>query len=299
MDGIPHPTSNNVCAPDYVLMTAAHNEESYIEKTITSVLAQTILPKQWVIVSDGSTDRTDAIVENYAKENPLISFLKLSRPEGRNFGSKGMALKNAWKVLEKVRFDFIGNVDADIALAPEYFESLFKQFRNDPQLGIAAGFIYEKQAGEFRNRAANRTYSVPHAAQIVRGACYEAIGGYSIFKYGGEDWYAQQCAKMKGWQVRTFPELKVFHYRSTGGASNPLRSHFRAGQSDYSFGSDPVFEILKCGRRVFEKPWLLGAGIRLLGFAWSSITREQRTVSAEFVEFLRREQRARLSQPLT
>ncbi len=155
-----------------------------------------------------------------------------------------MALKNAWKVLEKVPFNFIGNVDADIVLTPEYFESLFEQFRNDPKLGIAAGFIYEKKAGEFRNRPANRTYSVPHAAQIVRRECFEAIGGYSVFKYGGEDWYAQQCAKMNGWRVQAFPELKVLHYRPTGGASNALRSHFRAGQSDYSFGSDPVFEVL-------------------------------------------------------
>ncbi len=74
MNGSPKPTSNSGYTPDYVLMTAAHNEESYIEKTITSVLAQTMLPKQWVIVSDGSTDRTDAIVESYAKENTLISF---------------------------------------------------------------------------------------------------------------------------------------------------------------------------------------------------------------------------------
>jgi len=46
----------------YVLITAARNEEAYIEKTIKSVISQTILPKKWVIVSDGSTDRTDEIV---------------------------------------------------------------------------------------------------------------------------------------------------------------------------------------------------------------------------------------------
>ena len=40
----------------YVLMTAAYNEEALIEATIRSVLAQTLRPQSWVIVSDNSTD---------------------------------------------------------------------------------------------------------------------------------------------------------------------------------------------------------------------------------------------------
>src|SRR5690348_6659441 len=79
----------------YVLMTAAHNEEGFIEKTIRSILGQTVLPKRWVIVSDSSTDRTDQIVENFARQHEFIEFLKLTRPAGRNFGLKGMALQRA------------------------------------------------------------------------------------------------------------------------------------------------------------------------------------------------------------
>ncbi len=275
-------------------MTAAHNEEAFIEKTITSVLAQTVLPERWVIVSDGSSDKTDQIVEMYARQHQFICFLKLTRPAGRNFGSKGIALERGCKLLDGLSFEFTGNVDADIAVEPSYFETLMDHFERDPQLGIAAGFIYENQDGEFRVRAANRVHSVPHAAQLVRSECYKAIGGYSTFKHGGEDWYAQQSAKMKGWRVQALPELKVFHHRRTGDASNPLRHHFRAGRSDYSFGSDPVFEILKCALRVSEKPWFVGAVTRFLGFAWCCVSREKRPVSKEFVDFLRSEQRARI-----
>jgi glycosyltransferase involved in cell wall biosynthesis len=278
----------------YVLMTAAHNEEAFIEKTVATVLAQTVRPTRWVIVSDGSTDRTDQIVESYAKQHEFISFLKLTRPTGRNFGSKGIALQKGCKLLEGVSFEFIGNVDADIAVEPSYFETLIGHFERDPQLGIAAGFVYEEHDGEFRRRASNRTDSVPHAAQLVRRDCYEAIGGYSIFKYGGEDWYAQQCAKMNGWHAEAIPGLKVFHERNTGTANNLLRHHFRLGRLDHSFGSDPVFEFLKCALRVSEKPWFLGAVSRFLGFAWSSVIREKRPVSKEFVDFLRKEQRAKV-----
>ncbi len=278
----------------YVLMTAAHNEEAFIEKTIKSVVAQTVLPARWAIVSDGSTDGTDEIVESYAKQHQFIHFLKLARPAGRNFGSKGVALQRSCKLVEGLPFGFIGNVDADVAVEPSYFELLMNHFERDPKLGIAAGFIHEKENGEFRSRASNRTDSVSHAAQLVRRECYEAIGGYSIFKYGGEDWHAQQCAKMNGWGAEAIPALTVFHQRVTGGANSPLRHQFRSGRSDYSFGSDPIFEFLKCAARLSERPWLLGAVTRFLGFVWSGVSRENRPVPRDFIDFLRKEQRAKI-----
>jgi len=281
--------------PTYVLMTAAHNEEAFIEKTIECVLAQTVLPKQWVIVSDGSTDKTNEIVEAYARKHAFISFLPLSRPPGRNFGSKGVALQNACKVLAPSSFDFIGNLDADVVVEPSYFETLLSHFVCDPRLGLAAGFIYEQQNGEFHSRPANRVDSIPHAAQLVRRECYEAIGGYSVFKYGGEDWYAQQTAKMNGWHAQAIPSLKVFHERPTGAANSLLLHQFRLGRLDYCFGSDPVFEFIKCSLRVSEKPWLLGALLRFAGFAWSAICGEPRPVSQEFVAFLRKEQKTKVA----
>jgi glycosyltransferase involved in cell wall biosynthesis len=278
----------------YVLMTAAHNEEALIERAIKSVLAQTILPKRWVIVSDGSTDKTNEIVESYEKQHDFIRFVKLTRESGHSYGSKGLALLEGCKLLEGALFEFIGNIDADIAVEPHFFETLMKHFERDARLGIAAGFMYEEQDGEFRNRASNRIDSVTHAAQLVRRECYEAIGGYGVFKYGGEDWYAQQCAKMKGWRAEAFPVLKLFHARHTGAATNLLRHRLRLGRLDYSFGSDPVFEFLKCALRLTEKPWLVGAVARFLGFSWSAIIREKRPVSKEFVDFLRKEQRAKM-----
>jgi poly-beta-1,6-N-acetyl-D-glucosamine synthase len=274
----------------YVLMTAAYNEEAFIEKTIKSVLSQTLLPTLWAIVSDGSTDKTDEIVEQYAARHDFISFVRLTRQPGRSFGSKGLALEQAAKLTENLSFDFIGNIDADVALEPAYFEGLIERFERNPQLGIAAGFIHEEQDGHFENRSANRVDSVPHAAQLVRRECYESIQGYRVFKYGGEDWYAQQCAKMNGWQAEAVPSLKIFHERATGSAGSLVKHQFRLGRLDYSFGSAPLFEVMKCASRLSEKPWLVGGVTRFLGFAWSSLIGEERPVSQRFVEFLRKEQ---------
>jgi hypothetical protein len=99
---------------------------------------------------------------------------------------------------------------------------------------------------------------------------------------------------MKGWQAKTIPALKVFLARHTGAAVNPLRNQFRLGRLDYSLGSNPVFEFLKCALLVSEKPWLVGAVTRFLGFVWSFTVRESRPVSREFVDFLRKEQTAKI-----
>lgn len=278
----------------YVLMTAAYNEEAFIERTLNSVVSQTLLPCRWVIVSDGSSDRTDEIVESYARQHDFIRFLRVTRPPGRNFGSKVLALQRGSELLDGATFDFIGNIDADISLGCEYFENLIRHFRPHPRLGLAAGFIYEEEAGEFRSRSANRVHSIPHAAQLLRRECYEGIGGYTAFEYGGEDWYAQTCAKMNGWDVEAIPALSIFHHRHTGAGTDLLKARFRLGRLEYSIGSDPLFEILKCLQRLPESPFILGSIARIAGFSWSYACRDRRPVSEKFMAFLRSEQRSKL-----
>jgi poly-beta-1,6-N-acetyl-D-glucosamine synthase len=278
----------------YVLMTAAHNEEAFIERTLTSVVSQTVLPQRWVIVSDGSTDRTDQIVESYAKRHDFISFLPLSRSPGRNFGSKVLALQRGGKLLEGIGYEFIGNIDADVSLEPSYFEDLMEQFEQHRELGLLAGFVYEEKGGEFRRRSSNRVDSIPHCAQLLRRECYEDIGGYAVFRYGGEDWYAQTCAKMSGWGVEALPELRICHHRHTGAGNHILKDRFRLGRLDYSFGSDPFFEMCKCAVRLPETPFIAGAITRFAGFLWSYACRDKRPVSKEFITFLRGEQKSKL-----
>jgi glycosyltransferase involved in cell wall biosynthesis len=275
----------------YVLVTAAYNEEENIAKPIESVLAQTELPLMWVIVSDGSLDQTDKIVQLYAEKHAFIRFLRVTRPPGRSFRTKVMALQAGMKLLEDVPYKFIGNLDADISVGPSYFADLITKFEKNPGLGIAGGFVCEEEGGEFRSRSSNRVYSVAHAAQLVRRECYEAIGGYAVLEYGGEDWHAQTSARMMGWSAEAYPELGIYHHRHTGEGGNLVRHKFRQGRMDYSFGSDPIFETFKCLQRVTERPLFIGSFARLTGFFWSSLIREPRPVSDKFIAFLRDEQK--------
>jgi glycosyltransferase involved in cell wall biosynthesis len=278
----------------YVLITAAYNEERFIDRTINSILAQTLLPLRWVIVSDGSTDRTDEIVQGYCARHDFIRLLRVDRAECRSVTRKVNALTVAYKEVQDVAYDFVGNLDADVSLGRDYFEILLKRFGLDKTLGIAGGFIYEESQGSFRSRLSNSARSVAHAAQMVRRECYEAMGGYVGLKYGGEDWCAEISARMCGWTVTAFPDLKVMHYRTTGAADRVLSHCFRQGKMDFSVGSYPAFEFFKCARRVPERPIGIGSLVRFIGFCWGYVRREPRLVRPEFVAFLRTEQKRRL-----
>ncbi len=76
----------------YVLVTAAYNEEKLIEQTVRSMMAQTVRPAKWIIVSDGSTDRTDDIVNSYAAENDFIQLYRITEDHPRNFAAQVYAI---------------------------------------------------------------------------------------------------------------------------------------------------------------------------------------------------------------
>src|ERR1035437_2433070 len=64
----------------YLVITPVRDEEKHVEATIQAVTSQTILPREWIIVDDGSTDKTADIVKHYATLFPWIHLV--SRPTG-------------------------------------------------------------------------------------------------------------------------------------------------------------------------------------------------------------------------
>ena len=63
----------------YVLITPARNEEAFIEKTLDSMVRQTLAPERWVIIDDGSTDRTAEIVKKYRERCHWIELVQRPR----------------------------------------------------------------------------------------------------------------------------------------------------------------------------------------------------------------------------
>jgi glycosyltransferase involved in cell wall biosynthesis len=280
----------------YALVSAAYNEGKYIGNTVLSVISQDVRPALWIIVSDGSTDETDAIVEKFAASHEFIRLYRMTEDHPRNFQAQVHAINAGIGQIQMEKFGFIGNLDADITFEPSYFRLLLGKFQQDPGLGLAGGAIYEQCSdGSFKYRKTNRKTSVAHGVQMFRRECFMELGGaYRPLPYGGPDAYAETEARMRGWNVESFPELKAFHHRRTGSAGSVLRHSFRQGRMDYSLGTSPLFEIIKLLARVGTKPYMAGALSRLSGFVYSYLRGENRAVSKQFMEYLRQEQTRKL-----
>lgn len=278
----------------YVLITAARNEQAHIENTIRSVIAQTVLPLRWVIVSDGSTDRTDEIVRGYANTWRFIELLRAGTHRTHSFASKVYALSQGARRFGQTAFEFIGHLDGDVSFGPSYFADLLERFDRDPNLGVAGGGIYEWDGSKYSPRRENSIRSVAGAVQMFRRQCYDSIGGFLPLEHGGSDWCAEVTARMKGWRVQSFPDLAVYHHRAARGWVGRLRRRYQEGLMDFSLGSHPLFEIAKLARRLRSSPPVLGSLVRLCGFAWAACRGEKRIVSNQFVLYLRAEQTARL-----
>lgn len=277
----------------YVLVTPARNEEAYIERTIGSVLNQTVLPHRWVIVSDGSMDRTDEIVKKYLSANSWMKFIRMPEHRDRNFAAKVSCFNAGYELLNRERYDIIGNLDADVSFGPTYFEFLLENFTAMPELGVG-GTPFVEDGVQYDYRFVNIEH-VSGACQLFRRQCFEGIGGYQPINGGGIDWVAVTTARMRGWKTRTFTKQTYEHHRKIGtGKSNALLSKFRFGKQDYYLGGHPIWEIFRCFYQMKSKPYVLGSLMLYLGYLWAWITRVERPISAELVQFRRKEQMQRL-----
>src|SRR5262245_1978918 len=99
----------------YALVTAARNEVDFIELTIKSVIAQTVKPRVWIIVSDRSVDGTDEIVHSYTQRYPFIRLIRNEESRARNTASKVKSINIGLKELRSIEYAYIGNLDADIS----------------------------------------------------------------------------------------------------------------------------------------------------------------------------------------
>lgn len=283
----------------YVLITPARNEEAYIGNTISSVVSQTILPLRWIIVSDGSTDRTDDIVREYLPSYPWIELLRMPDQRDRQFAAKVRCFNAGHAKLGNIHYDIIGNLDADVSFNGRYFEFLIDQFRLDAALGVAGTHFVEDGYSSADDSFEGETH-VAGGCQLFRRGCFEDIGGYVPHRSGGIDWMAVTTARMKGWKTRSFKEYFFYHHRSLGTAErNPIGSCFSYGLKDYYLGGHPLWEMFRITYQMTRKPYLVGGVALLVGYSYACLSRMHRPVSPNLMKFHRHEQMQKLRQILS
>ncbi len=252
----------------YCIITPAYNEEANLERLFESVTHQTIKPVVWIIVNDGSQDRTGQILTALASQVDYIVPVHRTRNVGTTYYSRKIeAFREGYRKLVSLNpsYGFIGNLDADISLPVDFYENLLREFSDNPKLGIAAGSYEYVDSTE---KVMLRKDTVPGSILMFRRACYEAIEGYRPLRYGAEDTLACVMARMEGWQTECFLQYKVTQHRVVGTAGNTtiLKARFRQGLSEYDIGYHPLFSFMKFVRRCFlERPRPIAALARYIG----------------------------------
>jgi biofilm PGA synthesis N-glycosyltransferase PgaC len=278
----------------YVLITPAHNEEAFIEKTLSSVIGQTILPIKWVIVSDGSTDRTDEIVKEKKMGRDWIELIRMPKRNTRHFAGKANAFNAGYRKVQSMEFELIANLDADVSFGEDYFVYLIERFEEFPELGVG-GTLWDGGYDAVDESSFYNEKDVVGCCQVFRRKCFDMIGGYVPIKQGGVDWIAVRTARMKGWKTMSFSGRRFYHHRPMGTAGGNLWSaKFQYGRKDYYLGNHPVWEGFRVIYQMTQKPFIVGGLLVMTGYVWDLLKRTNRPISKELIEFHRREEMDRL-----
>lgn len=276
----------------YAIVTAARDEEQFIEATISSVTRQTIQPVEWVIVDDGSTDNTGSIIDQYAKRFPWIR--PVHRPN-RGFRKPGGGVVDAfydgYNTLQDREWEFIVKLDADLSFSEDYFERCFGRFDQEPRLGIGGGGIYHDLGGKLRLQASPR-FHVRGATKIYRRSCWEAIG--ELWRGPGWDTIDEVKANLLGWETKTFEDLRLHHHRFTGSADGLLHDNVKHGVVCYICGYHPLFLAASCVYRLMKKPYVVGSMAICYGYLKGYLTRAPRVNDKRLIHYVQTQQLRRL-----
>jgi len=286
---------NDVNPLRYILVTPARNEEKFIEKTIESVINQSVRPIRWVIVNDGSTDGTARIIGRYAAIHDWIEVVSMPEHRDRSFAAKVYSFNAGYEKAKALDHHVVGNLDADISFDKDFFEFLLGRLEKDPTIGVAGTIFREGGGYSSDTHSFEGQTHVSGQCQLFRRECFEAIGGYVPHRAGGIDWIAVTTARMVGWKTRSFREKSFFHHRSLGTAERGrLASAFSYGEKDYYLGGHPLWELFRVVYRMSKRPYVVEGLAVGAGYAWAWLRRIRRPVSPALMRFHRKEQMRKL-----
>jgi glycosyltransferase involved in cell wall biosynthesis len=278
-------------APTYAVVTPARDEEHNLARLAAALVAQAQPPIEWVVVDDGSTDGTAALVRELGAHHPWIRLHSEAQREegeieqGRRHGRPLDALRRGITKLSVVP-DVVVKVDADVDFEPDYFAKLIGRFADDPLLGIASGACYEPEGGEWVRRT-KAEGTVWGASRAYRWECVPDV--MALEPSMGWDGLDELKVQLRGMHTQAFTDLPFRHHRPEGGRERSrLHQGAALGRASWYMGYRPSYLVLRSVYRAREEPAALAM---MWGYATSALTRSPRCPDAQLVRELRSRQR--------
>lgn len=215
---------------NFHIVIPAHNEELYLDETLSSLISQTHKPSQIIIVDDNSTDGTLKIAEKFSEYYSFVTVVSQKSSDEHMPGSKVVAaFKEGLKLVSK-EADVICKFDADLIFPSTYLATLNKVFNSDSNVGMASGNLYIKQDDNWIYEAIADKNHIRGPIKAYRKKCLEDIGGLKTSI--GWDTVDVLLAKYNNWKTITDPTLHVKHLKPTG-ATYFNKSHEKQGEAMY------------------------------------------------------------------
>lgn len=276
----------------YLLISPCRNEADFMRQTLDTVVAQSVRPTKWVIVDDGSSDETPAILADYAARHDWIQIVTRADRGHRAVGPGVIdAFYSGYAAINPDDYDFLCKLDLDLRLPPSYFETLMRRMAQDPRIGTCSGKAYLEENGVLVNERHGDENSLG-MTKFYRVACFKEIGGF-VREVGWDGIDGHQC-RMKGWVACSWdePPLRFVHLRTMGASHRGiLTGRFRQGYGQYYMGTGLLYLTASAVGKMNQKPYVLGQLAVLWGWIASALRGKPRYDNSEFREFLRRYQR--------
>jgi glycosyltransferase involved in cell wall biosynthesis len=178
------------------VIVPAFNAERFIERTLNSALEQTCDSFEVIVVDDGSTDRTAALVEEAVARDGRVRFI-----QAKNSGVA--AARNL--AIGQARGNFIAPLDADDLWHPDKLAQQLATMRASPaQVGLVYCWTVDIDENDFiippvrdksiaqgkvvEELAARNNFVECGSVPLIRRSYLEAVGGYDQNSKGNEDW---------------------------------------------------------------------------------------------------------------
>jgi poly-beta-1,6-N-acetyl-D-glucosamine synthase len=279
----------------YLLISPCRDEGRYLRRTLDSVAAQSAQPAVWVIVDDGSTDETAAILDEYSRRLPYLRVIRRTDRGRREVGPGVVAA--FYSGLETVRledFDYLCKLDMDLDLPIGYFELLMRRMESNPRIGTTSGkpWFVHPRSGALVPEVCGDEMSVG-MTKFYRVACFKEIGGFvRQVMWDGIDCHR---ARLLGWIAESvdLEPLRFVHLRPQGASQTGLwTGRLRKGFGQYFMGTSPLYYSAVVAYHLPAYPMLVGSAAMLWGYLGSWLKRLPRYDDPEFRRFLRSYQHA-------
>jgi poly-beta-1,6-N-acetyl-D-glucosamine synthase len=279
----------------YVLISPCRDEAEHMRRTLDSVIAQSVPPTLWVVVDDGSTDDTSAILQSYQSRIPYLRVVQRANRGRRSVGPGVIeAFYAGLETIDLADFDYLCKLDLDLDLPGRYFETLMERMEANPRLGTTSGkpYFVASGTGNLVPEVCGDENSVG-MTKFYRTGCFKDIGGFvRQVMWDGID--CHRC-RMLGWMAESVddPALRFIHLRPMGSSQKGIwTGRVRSGYGQYFMGTSPLYQLAVILFRLPRHPVLVGSIAMFWGYVSSALRRVPRYEDAEFRRFLRKYQYA-------